>query len=216
MDLSQNLETEFIWGDVVLELDMSFDNILRFHDLLEDDHLLEEHKLFWGLEALIYNYHKIKHLSPHEQYEIFEYIMIEFLGQDLNKKQAQEEQQGGSTEKQSIKQKEFDFKIDAERIYASFLMDYNIDLFEQQGKLDWRKFLALLGGLSEKTPFMQVVNIRMMEVPKKDDHKNSFEKHKRKIIELKKKYAIEQEEKNADDVFDQLITAFGGRGEDNG
>ena len=36
-------------------------------------------------------------------------------------------------------QKVVDFEQDARYIYASFLMDYGIDLVDQRGKLDWRK-----------------------------------------------------------------------------
>ncbi|PGC44944.1 Gp15 family bacteriophage protein, partial [Bacillus wiedmannii] len=44
-----------------------------------------------------------------------------------------------------------DFTIDAERIFSSFLFDYNINLIEQQGKLLWNEFLALFNNLSEET-----------------------------------------------------------------
>ena len=205
MDLSQEFEDKFEYGDIVLHVDMSFDNILRFHDLLESDHT-NEAKVLWGLEALIENYHEIEHLTIEEQYELFKYVMKEFLDQDLDKKPAEGDSAPG-------KKKEYDFNVDAERIYASFLMDYNLDLFEQQGKLHWKKFMSLLGGLSEKTPFMQVVNIRTMEIPSKDDHKRSFEKNKQKIMKLKRLYELDQNEKNADEVFENMITAFGGRGE---
>src|SRR5690625_2961305 len=195
MDLSQVIEDTFEYGDDMLHVDMSFDNILRFHDLLESEYS-NETKVIWGLEALLEDYHKVEHLSIEEQYEIFKYVMKEFLEQDLNKEAGEG----------APKKKEYDFNIDASRIYASFLMDYNIDLFEQQGKLHWKKFMALLSGLSEKTPFVQVVNIRTMDIPSKDDHKRSFEKNKQKIMKLKRLYALDQDQKNADEVFEDMIT----------
>ena len=62
-------------------------------------------------------------------------------------------------------EKSFDIEQDAEFIYASFLYDYNIDLFEQQGKLDYRKFIALLRSLSSDTKLQKVIEIREMDIP---------------------------------------------------
>src|SRR5690625_7547641 len=61
-------------------------------------------------------------------------------------------------------EKIFDFVQDAEFIYASFMHTYQIDLFEQQGKLQWTKFKALLNGLSEDSIFSRVVGIRTAEL----------------------------------------------------
>ncbi|SER00502.1 Bacteriophage Gp15 protein, partial [Virgibacillus subterraneus] len=123
--------------------------------------------------------------------------------EEENEEESEEEQE------EAPKQKTYDFNIDAERIYASFLMDYNLDLFKEQGKLHWKKFMALFSGLSEKTPFMQVVNIRTMEVPKETKHNK---KDRQRIQKLKRQYALDKEDKNADDVFEDMITAFGGKG----
>ncbi len=37
---------------------------------------------------------------------------------------------------------------------------YNIDLIEEQGKLHWKKFNALLSGLPDGTKFVEVMKIR--------------------------------------------------------
>src|SRR5699024_9851159 len=60
----------------------------------------------------------------------------------------------------------YSLKEDAEYIYASFMSDYGIDLIEQQGKLHWYKFKALLGGLTDGSKFVKVLEIREMELPK--------------------------------------------------
>src|SRR5699024_4123925 len=64
------------------------------------------------------------------------------------------------------KEKTYDLKQDAEYIYASFMSDYGIDLFEQQGKLHWDKFRALLSGLTDGSKFLRVIEIRTAELPK--------------------------------------------------
>ncbi|MCD3547344.1 Gp15 family bacteriophage protein, partial [Streptococcus equi] len=39
---------------------------------------------------------------------------------------------------------------DAELIFASFFQSYHLDLFEQQGKLHWRKFMYMLMNLHKE------------------------------------------------------------------
>ena len=46
-----------------------------------------------------------------------------------------------------------DFKQDSSYIYSSFLMDYGIDLIEQQGKLHWQKFISLFRDFLKKQKY---------------------------------------------------------------
>ena len=64
----------------------------------------------------------------------------------------------------------FDFEQDAQVIYSSFLYAYGIDLFEQQGKLHWLAFIALLQNLPEDSAFCRLINIRTCPVPKPNRH----------------------------------------------
>ncbi|KAB2159587.1 hypothetical protein FZI36_23180, partial [Cronobacter sakazakii] len=73
------------------------------------------------------------------------------------------------------------FTIDAERIYASFLYDYGINLFEQQGKLQWDEFLALFNNLSEKTPMRTAIYYRTCDIPKKDKYNGDERKRIKKM-----------------------------------
>ena len=66
--------------------------------------------------------------------------------------------------------KAFDFVQDADLIYAGFMQAYGIDLIDQQGKLHWLKFLALLQGLPETTRFREVIEIRLRPVPAPTKH----------------------------------------------
>lgn len=66
----------------------------------------------------------------------------------------------------------YDFDIDADAIYASFMYDYHINLLDEKGKLSWFEFKALLDNLSPKSPLMRIVSIRQ-EDP--SDYKDSPE-----------------------------------------
>lgn len=80
----------------------------------------------------------------------------------------------------------FDFELDAEYIYASFLQDYGMDLVREQGKLHWKQFVALFQGLTSKTKIKEVMRIRAMDVPEPNGHN---QKEIQNIMELKSYYA---------------------------
>ncbi|WP_243093106.1 Gp15 family bacteriophage protein [Streptococcus dysgalactiae] len=79
----------------------------------------------------------------------------------------------------------FSIKYDGEYIFSSFMQAYNIDLIEQQGKLHWQKFNALLSGLPEGTKFVEVMKIRAWKPSRGGDAKE-----KQKMRELQEQYAL--------------------------
>ena len=81
-----------------------------------------------------------------------------------------------------------DFDADGEYIYASFLQDYGIDLIAAQGKLHWKKFIALFQGLSEQTKIKQVMQIRGRELPRPTKYNQEEIKN---LMELKAYYALD-------------------------
>ncbi|GAQ18037.1 bacteriophage Gp15 protein [Oceanobacillus picturae] len=182
MFLTDKLSDEINFLDVTYQLDMAFDNILHLSKMLEAKELSEYEKMIFGLEILVRNFADVETLHHEQQYQLLMKILETKMGFKSNDNESQNESTGTA-------KKEYDFEIDGKRIYASFLMDYGIDLIEQQGELHWQKFLAMFEGLSDKTPFMQVVQIRNMEVPKAD--KNN-QKDRMKIQKLKRKYELEQ------------------------
>lgn len=64
---------------------------------------------------------------------------------------------------------DFDFDIDARYIYAAFMQAYGIDLYKEQGKLHWLKFVMLLNALPEDTMFRQIRQIRVTDTSKIKD-----------------------------------------------
>lgn len=93
-------------------------------------------------------------------------------------------------------EKTFDFVQDSELIYAAFYQAYGIDLIEQQGKLHWWKFSALLNGLPSDTRFSEVISIRTRPIPAPNKYN---EQERQNLIKLKREYALKlsTEERNA-------------------
>ena len=57
----------------------------------------------------------------------------------------------------------FDWEFDAPEIYASFVSDYRIDLYDMDF-LHWRKFLILFQNLSADSPFKTKIRLRFMDL----------------------------------------------------
>lgn len=93
-----------------------------------------------------------------------------------------------------------DYELDSELIYAAFLGQYGIDLFEVK-ELHWHKFLALLKGLNENTKLREVMGYRCYE--KSNDKKDPYEEMRRAWEIESPANCIEQAElKEFSDLFE--------------
>lgn len=205
MKLTEPIIDELEYNGGILVLDMSFDNVLRLYELLNDDYASNEAKVVYGLRLLVDNYDFIEDEDMLMKYELFKFIMEKFVGDSIEEKQEEspEKGKGKQSESDNVSKKSFDFEVDAERIFASFMMDYKIDLIHLQGKLHWKKFIALFNGLSDDSPFKKVVNIREMKVPAPNKYNTD---ERAEIIRLKERYKLDNDIK---DKINSLSTAFG-------
>lgn len=178
MELTDRRLDVYTWNGVDVELNLSFDNVLKLFDLFSDD-IQRDLKLDIALEMLVVNADLLKQLNGLNAIRLVLDILKDKLSIDLES----DDNQSNDEQQTPI----YDFKEDAERIYASFLFDYNLDLFEQQGKLQWHKFIALFENLSTDSPMGQAIMYRSCEVPKKDKY-NADER--KRIITMKKKYEL--------------------------
>lgn len=168
------------------KLDLSFDNVLRLFDMLNDKELDDVTQIETGLYMLL----GVELDYPIEKKaEIFYKIFREAIGKDAEEEQ-QVDIEGNPLPHPKKEERIYSIKQDAEYIYASFYQDYGIDLFEMQGKLHWAKFKALLKGLSVNTKFKEVLEIRTMELPKG----KGMEKQRERIRKLKQIYALKDED----------------------
>jgi Bacteriophage Gp15 protein len=185
-------DDRFEYEGKVFHVDMSFDNILRLFEMFDDKSIPEWEKILWALEILIIEYDELREKPFEVQFELFKYVIKEFLEIDLDM----------PTEKQK---KIMDYKKDAELIYASFFAVYKIDLFEMHGKLHWKKFQALLTHLPDDSKFKEVIGYRTMKIPSADKVNKEYRDH---VLKMKRLYALEDEKTNIDAVFDALAQTF--------
>lgn len=175
--------TIFYCGKEII-LNLAFDVVIRMYDLLREDLFSDSEKLEISLQMLIKNYRKIKKMSIKDKVNIQKIILKNFI--------SVKSKNTGDNEKT------FDFNQDANYIYASFMLDYGIDLIEQQGLLDWRKFIALFQGLSDKTKIKEVMSIRTRKIPKQTQY-NAEEIQS--LQKAKAYYALEISAEEAEERF---------------
>jgi hypothetical protein len=174
MRLTDRFDDVLTFEGVDYRVLLSFDVVLRAYELADDPDFSELEKIEIWLEMFIENYEDTAGLSGSEKARIVETIFTKFINTDADKDAQPSE-------------RVFDLHHDAKYIYASFLYDYGIDLFELHGKLHWKKFLALLSSLSDESKFKRVVQIRRERIPPATKHN---QEEIRRLRELKRIYRL--------------------------
>lgn len=172
------LETVITYKNVQYELDMAFDNVLRMFDLQKEELFSDIEKVEMSLDLLIKT--PVKDLSLQDKADLLTLIFKGFIST-------------GKSNKSDTKI--FDFEQDAAYIYSSFMLDYGMDLVDQQGKLDWRKFIALFQGLSQRTKIREIMEIRSKPLPEPTKYNA---KEIQALQEAKAYYAIKLSEAEAE------------------
>ncbi|MCV9368914.1 bacteriophage Gp15 family protein [Bacillus paralicheniformis] len=211
MKLTDRFEPDvIIFKGKKINLTLSFDIVLRAFELLEDDDFTNPEK--WVLLARMFaeNEADLEGMDFNDITVFVNAVFNNFINESEDKEEEQAPADGEATETPAD-EAIFDFEEDAEYIYSAFLFDYNIDLLEQQGKMHWRKFKALFKGLSSKSRFKEIIEIRTAEVPKATkENKDEIAK----IKKLKRAFALKKNQKSAEAAvaaLDAKLDAFSKR-----
>ena len=173
----------------------AFDVVLEVQQLFREEKLTEWEKLDTALKMLVKNEWNLKLFSANEKAE----LLNEIYNRCISMKRRPE------IRKSPVPI--LDFEEDGEYIYASFMQDYGVDLIDMQGKLSWRKFIALFDGLSEDTKIKRVMKIRGMELPA---FTGKNQKQIQDILELKSYYALPVRGGGEQYGLDSLFSALEG------
>lgn len=166
-DIKKPLPCSFEFECREYKLNLSFNNVLNVLDLFKDKTLMNYEKYEFAAVMLSDDSRKMPVKALNAIFE--EYILL-------------------SRNSDSTGLRTFDFEQDSIYIYSSFMSDYGIDLFEQQNKLHWWKFISLFRGLSDKTKMHEVLSIRQRKIPELNKY-NAEEI--RRLYELKAYYALD-------------------------
>jgi len=179
--IHEKLETEVEISGMIYKVDLSFNNVMKLLDLIKMPHIRDVEKVYTGIYLLLGTELE---LERDQQFVVFETLIKTFVHtEDQQETQIDLE---GNVMPNADKQQIYDLAHDATYIYTSFKHAYNINLFEEQGKLDWREFKILLRDLPDETKFKQVIDIRTRSYPKG----KGMSEERKKLKELKRTFAL--------------------------
>lgn len=188
LDLSRKLDNEFKIRDKKYELDLSFNNVIKLFEMFNDDDFTSIEKIYLALRMLTKkNFNEI--LGTEEAALIYKEIFEKHIKIE-DKTEVETDLAGNPLPKKNKNEKRvYSLRYDSDYIFASFLQAYGIDLIEQQGKLHWRKFNALLAGLPSDTKFVEVIKIRKWKPAKGDSSE-----YKNKMRDLQQQFALPEDD----------------------
>lgn len=186
ISLTNELEHSIVIGNRIVEVDFTFDVVLKWYELLEDNSINDIEKTLIGFKMFI------GEMNKYDEEQIVEAMqsISAYLSQSAYGNFNDEDIEPEFEVEQEPPTKYYSYTKDAEAIYASFLFDYNIDLVDAQGVMHWDKFKALFNNLSEKSPFQRIVNIRQTDPNEYKDDPKAMQK----IIEAQEFYRLEDEQ----------------------
>lgn len=173
-------------------LNLAFDVVLELQNLMKESAITEYDKLELALSMLVVNRRRLKKLNVSQKVELLQKIYMEHIYTDRRR--------SGAKGPQLV-----DFEQDGAYIFASFYLDYGIDLVKEQGRLSFRKFMALFQGLSEKTKIREVMSIRGQEIPSPNQYN---QKEIQNLMELKAFYALNDTEEGYRENLNSLFNSL--------
>lgn len=184
MRLNNRLTTSFLFKGIEYPIDLAFDNVLDAFDVLDDESLRDHEKTDICLALLVGDY-------EHDPIELWNHIYTEFI-QSKHEEPIQYDRKGNPVpvvKEEGDDKQLYDIIQDAEFIYASFRQAYGMNLYEQQGRLHWSEFRALLNGLPSEAILQRIIQIRAWKQTKGDSPK-----YIESMKKLQKVYALRDSE----------------------
>lgn len=177
---SDDVIQTYAWNGLEVYVNLAFNNVLTFFELMEDEEFSSVEKFYIAFELFVEDKELINEYTVNDRIEFVFDFLKDKLNFDLR-----------NTTREDVKETNsnltFDYIEDSGRIFASFLYDFKMNLYEQQGQLTWNQFHSLFENLSPEAPFSQAVHYRTVKVPKRDKHNEEEIKH---IHAMKEKYAL--------------------------
>lgn len=138
-------------------VNLAFDNVLRFYDLLDDKGKStgQQAVIAWHMFVNANDVGPAGRMKAVE--EISDYISKTPYHEPKDVDPTQDHKE---PPKPPNDEHYYSYTQDAPAIWSSILAQYGVDLDDQMGKLHWYKFQALLAGLSPDSYFNRIISIR--------------------------------------------------------
>jgi len=163
-----------------VKLETSFRNWINFELAMNDKTMQESERILCGLSS-VYDVSEIKRDKIQERID----GALDFLNGWRTR----------VSENSSQKERSLDFEVDAPEIYASFLMQYKINL--TKARMHWYEFMPLLANLSHETPMGNIMYIRTC------DMSGMSKEQKKQMQRLKNLYRLDYIDYNPEEIVKQ-------------
>ncbi|WP_449454613.1 Gp15 family bacteriophage protein [Streptococcus suis] len=190
-DISKKMDDKLVLNNTEYQLFLSFDRVLWCFDMWGKAHIPPELKPKLALAKLTDD-ESFKDMDTMEAMAIYQEVFEKHIKVIRAADQAVRYDIEGNVLPKRPKEDPdneektlFSIKYDGEYIFSSFMQAYHIDLIEEQGRLHWQKFNALLSGLPDGTKFVEVMKIRAWKPSRGDSTKE-----KQRMRELQEEYAL--------------------------
>ena len=190
-DISKKMDDRLVLDDKEYQLFLSFDRVLWCFDMWSKEYIPPHLKPKLGLAKLTNDesFKDVDTVDAMAAYqEVFEkYIRVVKASDEVDRYDIEGNvlPKKPKDDPDSDEKPLFSIKYDGEYIFSSFMQAYHIDLIEEQGKLHWQKFNALLAGLPDGTKFVEVMKIRAWKPQKGESNKE-----KQRMRKLQEEYAL--------------------------
>ncbi|PKY89699.1 hypothetical protein CYJ57_03035 [Falseniella ignava] len=189
MDISRKLVDKYVIGDKEYTLNLAFNVVLKVIELMRDDSVDEINRLFTAL-FLFFGEDVRGDLTLEIATESFMDIFDTYVRMENEEADVVRDIKGNIIPREIIDKSKseeddqplYDISQDGEYIYSSFMQAYGIDLFDEQNKMHWHKFNALLSGLPSDTKFAEVIRIRSWKPSKGES--SEYKKEMRRLQEV--------------------------------
>lgn len=166
MRLNKPLTTSIDYNGKKYSVDLAFNKVLDVLEILSSKKILRVHKLRMVTRRL---FGQIE-MTAKERVDLWEIVRNEHINLG-DKQQVIYDLQGNPMPviKEDDRQV-IDLELDAKYIYASF-RQIGINLFQEQGRMQWEEFQTLLESLPDDTIMQKIIQIRLYTPKSSDDSK---------------------------------------------
>lgn len=200
LSLAWGIDDHYDYNGETYAIDLSFDNVLRIIEIVEDKSINDAIKTNLAYDALFDEngpYQQTNYDDPiadiEEKSLIFNDIFTNIIVKD-NSAGIMTDIDGNPMPAARNEEDEsvigYSLTKDADMIFASFMQEYDgLDLIEQRGKMHWFKFRALFEGLRDDTTIKTIISIRTTPLPTGEDNRDERER----LMKLKKIYELKED-----------------------
>ena len=199
ISLTEKLNRSIEYRGKFYAVNLAFDNVLRFYEMLDDEVLDNDHKFLTAFKMF---FEDDAPLDPDFVITGTD-ALIKYIGQQSYGSSEHKKDIAGN-EMESIKY--YSYTKDAEAIFASFVQCYNINLARELYKpanerLHWDEFKALFNGLSEDTYIMRIIDIRRRSLDGLEGEALNSLQEAKDHFSLGQQFNVQAQEQRADAAF---------------